>query len=539
MAADRSPSPKPSWRRRSSDTPRPEPSAHEWSRRRLRPVGQSALPRSRNIKILGALLGLLTCLGLIVLLIILFQPPKPAAVVLVGADYAGNLMVPHNVLGWKGLQGVEAVSRASRPWAIFNPAQLQLILPEPRALDLAEQWDGLIDDVKRVGSRQKTVLFVVALHGGSGAEGAYLIPNQMSPGAKRLDLSKVISSMEKLPPEQNKVLVLEGALIPAEWRLGMLQNDFARRLEDLEVEIRKVKNLWVLSACDVDQVCWTSEGLGRSPFLHSMTEALRGEAAGADGRLTLDELYTYVRSHVRDWAWNARGAVQEPVLLPRKDAGEAGSAGRNPPSRVHLATAVAAEPAPPPADVERPALERSWKGFRELDMLEPHPSLYSPRRWREYRACLVRHEELIRARATPGQVRPVETRLGVLEDQLGKERFLMKVPESFQNTLVSDVIRGGLVESRPSDPPDYLRFWSPTAGDDASKIWERLVDAEPRSGNEPRRPLRSLIDDYVIRLAEKDPFNDLKTAALRLGQSRGNDFPQPAEAHFLVMLQKY
>ena len=329
-----------------------------------------------------------------------------------GADYAGNLAVPHNVLGWKGLQGVEAVSRAPQPWAIFNPAPLQLILQRPRALDLSEQWDGLIEDVKREGSRQKSILFVVALHGGSGADGAYLIPNQVSRAeADRLDLGKVIASMADLPPEQNKILVLEGALIPADWRLGMLHNDFARRLRDLDGEIRKVKNLWVLSACDVDQLCWTSEGLGRSAFHHFIIEALRGAAAGPDRRLTLEELYTYVRTNVRNWAWNARGAIQEPVLLPLKVEGGEGAAARaerTSPSQVHLATVEAATATEPPAPLERDAVERSWKGFRQLDRLEPHPSLYSPRRWREYRACLVRHEELIRARATSDQVRPIE-----------------------------------------------------------------------------------------------------------------------------------
>ena len=178
MADDRLPSSKPSWKRKSTEAKRPDPSAHEWSKRTLKPVGEARIPRSRNLKIFGALLGLFTCLASIVLLIFLLQPPKPAAVVLVGADYAGNLAVPHNVLGWKGLQGVEAVSRVPQPWAIFNPAPLQLILKGPRALDLSEQWDGLIKDVKREGSRQKSILFVVALHGGSGADGATSSPTR-------------------------------------------------------------------------------------------------------------------------------------------------------------------------------------------------------------------------------------------------------------------------------------------------------------------------------------------------------------------------
>lgn len=543
MADDRSRSSKPSWRRKSSDAPRPEVSGYEWTRRRVKPVGTVGRPRSREFKIAGALLGLFTCLALIVLLIILFRPPKPAAVVLVGADYAGNLTVPHNVLGWKGIQAVEAVSRAPRDWPIFVPAQLQLILPKPRSLDLAEQWDGLIGDVKRAGRRQETILFVVALHGGSTADAAYLIPNQMTgPEDKKLDLGTVIASMKELPPEQNKILVLEGGLIPADWRLGMLRNDFARHLRDLEGEILKIPNLWVLSACDVGQVCCASEGLNRSVFLHFITEALRGKGVGPGARLTLDELYTYVRTNVRKWAWNARGAIQEPVLLPRRDngaGGTAGSARRTPPSRVYLATVEAAGAIESPPKIDRGKLQQRWEAYRELDQLEPHPSLYSPRRWREYRACLVRFDELLRARATPDQVRPVEARLEILGGVLNDERFLMKLPESHQNSLVSDVIRGGVVDSKSTDPQAYLNFWSPPAGLEAAKVWETLVGAEPRPGNEPRRPLRSLIDDYVIRRVEGNPFDNLRTAAQRLGQTRGNDYPQPAEAHFLVMLEKY
>ena len=70
-----------------------------------------------------------------------------------------------------------------------------------------------------------------------------------------------------------------------------------------------------MSASGVDQRCWTSEGLGRSPFFHYLIEGLRGKAAGSNGRLTLDQLYAYVQKNVKDWVWNAREAVQEPLLI--------------------------------------------------------------------------------------------------------------------------------------------------------------------------------------------------------------------------------
>ena len=208
----------------------------------------------------------------------------------------------------------------------------------------------------------------MAMHGGSTATGAYLIPNEMSrPETDRLDVKTVIESMKKLPPEQNKILVLEGAQVAADWRSGMLYNDFARRLQDLEPEIRNVKNLWVLSGCDVDQQCWSSEGLGQTVFSHYVIEALRGEAAGPDRRLTLAELHDYVLKNVRNWAWNARGAIQEPVLLPRESAGPGKTAGdpnRRTPASVHLASVeVAPTPEPPPA-TSRAALEEAWNTLR-------------------------------------------------------------------------------------------------------------------------------------------------------------------------------
>ena len=183
------------------------------------------------------MVGFLACLLAIVVLIILIWPPSPVGVVLVGADYADNLMVPHNILGWKGIEGIEAVAKTPRLWALFKPAALHLMRP-PQILDQPERWDALIDDLVKTGFKQQTILIVLGLHGGSDPDGAYLIPDRMARPEERLELSHVIESMAKLPPEKQKILVLEAVQAPSNWRLGMLHNDFARRLEDLEPEIR-------------------------------------------------------------------------------------------------------------------------------------------------------------------------------------------------------------------------------------------------------------------------------------------------------------
>src|SRR5262245_50142909 len=99
MQDERTEPARPSWRRKVSPSPapRPEQSGHEWTKRRLRPAEEVKLPGSASFKVAGAVVGFLACLVALVVLIILIQPPQPAAIVLVGADYADNLMVSHNI----------------------------------------------------------------------------------------------------------------------------------------------------------------------------------------------------------------------------------------------------------------------------------------------------------------------------------------------------------------------------------------------------------------------------------------------------------
>ncbi len=63
----------------------------------------------------------LVCLATVVFLILRIRRPEPAAVFLVGANYANNLAVPHNVPGWEGLVGIRQVSEKPPPWSFFIP----------------------------------------------------------------------------------------------------------------------------------------------------------------------------------------------------------------------------------------------------------------------------------------------------------------------------------------------------------------------------------------------------------------------------------
>ncbi len=491
-----------------------------------------------SVRLFGGLVAFALCLGVVVWLIWMLSPPRPAGVVLVGADYAANLAVPHNVLGYQGLKGIEQLVKAPKPWSLFN-YHLQLI-PNPRGqtiLETADSWDELITSLKK-GFSEPNLILVLALHGGSDSGGAYLMPNRMKRPEDRLEMKKVIDSMKELPAGKVEALVVEGAQVDSDWRLGMLHNDFARRLKELEPQIRDVPNLWVLSGCDVDQRCWASEGLGQTVFLHYVTEALRSESAsGHDNRLSLDELHRYVRDNVKRWALAARGAVQQPVLLPALAGGSAPPSGpRRDPSTVHLATVETATTSAAPAPPDRDALSSAWLGYRRLDALVPHPSVYSPMRWRAYGATLVRYEQLLLAGASDA-AQPVGEQLSQLEQAIRKEQALRGLGSSADVNLVMDELNGGAA-GVPSDAAAFLKI-AVADNQEAQRLWDALRAGETVSEDSRGtvRPLRLRLAEYLLGWAQDDRVEDLVRAAdhIRLTGLAGE--PLPAEAHFLRMLR--
>lgn len=531
MADERSETPKPSWRDKAGSAPRPEPAAnagasHEWTRRRAGIGERMRMPGAWGLRVTAALVAFLAFAGGAIAVIRWIQPPPPAALVLVGADYATNLAVPPNVAGIEGLRGLEALTGRSGPTSFFEPPPVRL-LGKRVTLERAEDWNILVKKLARRGTikPKETIVLVLAMHGASDSKDAYLLPNAATRLQDGLLLRNVIASLKEFPEDNPKLLVLEPGGVPADWSLGFVHNDFASRLNDLKPEITAVKNLYVLSASGVDQRCWTSEGLGSSPFFHYLTEALRGKAAGSNGRLDLSQLYTYVKKNVSAWVWNAREAVQEPMLIP---AGQATGTG------VFIASARDAKAPNFPSTPDHAGLDRAWKKFGELDGLVPHPSAYSPLRWRDYRANLVRYDELTRAGSPQANV--LAERLTALERRITADQ-LLNLPASSEITLAMNAVGGGRVEA-PSLPA-FNDLWTSESDDAREKLWKGLTDSAAVDAD-PRVPsLRSRVDEFLLRRAAESPSGNLAQAVSRLRLTRGTDFPQPAEAHFARMIGKY
>src|SRR5262249_50752928 len=136
--------------------------------------------------------------------------------------------------------------------------------------------------------------------------------------------TEILESLQRLPPEKNKVLVLEATQMSANWDLGILDNGFVRELRNLDEAIRAVPNLVVISASDVNQTCWVSRFWKRTVFAHHMIEGLRGQAADKNnnGRIDALELFMHVKPEVERSVRDNFDAEQTPILLPLGSEGE-------------------------------------------------------------------------------------------------------------------------------------------------------------------------------------------------------------------------
>src|SRR4051794_13809328 len=206
MSGDRPRASRSSWRGGAPGSSRPEGLNYEWKKRFTGGSAVQKLPQSRILRIIGGLVAFTFLLVALIWLWFELGRSGPVDVVLIGADYATNLAVPHNVYGVEGLKGIESLSTAPKRFEFFPSPSLRLTHGR-YTLDRSDRWDDLIEDLRK-GSKEKTLVLFVALHGGSNdAGGGYLLPNEAARGEDGLDLRKVIDSMKRLPREKNKVLI--------------------------------------------------------------------------------------------------------------------------------------------------------------------------------------------------------------------------------------------------------------------------------------------------------------------------------------------
>jgi hypothetical protein len=491
------------------------------------------------------------CAGFLVWACFWLAPPRAAALVLVGAGYETNLAIPHNAYGRETLRALAGL--AGGPPKPFSWLSGVLHLKhEPIELRTDTAWDRPLDRVD-----EKTVVLFLALHGGSDGRGAYLLTQDADPLApdaepaddagagrrNRLRLTEVLDRLAQLPAGKNKVLILDATQVTADWSQGMLHNDFARAVQDLEPRVKQIPNLIVLSASGPDQRSWVSDDLRQSVFGYYVVEGLRGAAdANGDGRINAWELYQYVAANVERWARANRDALQQPVLLPWAEAGERRAQG------MHLTLVrqpyQALDPAQGPPWAPPPELLQTWEQARQLSSLVPAPFVTTPRLWREYQAALLRYEQLLRA----GDRENAEAVAGRVRDL---DRDIRQAPRldltSVGNTLAMPALAGGAAPPSPGDKEQLRDFLDGlTDAMPASEFqqrWTALLKGRP-SDPLSLEFLRLQLCDALLQRAAANPATELERSYRLLHGTPAPGFladplRAPAEVHYLSMLWRY
>jgi hypothetical protein len=481
------------------------------------------MSRKAKLAAVGALF--MAVVGGIVWWILTISPAKPVYFVLTGAGYEKNLAIPHNVYGLEGINGVEAVLKADEK------------LGRVDRLAQASSWRHALQEFKDKG-REKSVVVYLALHGGADSSGPYLLFDTTPSKDEKslLRIGEVLKELKKLPPEKKKLLILDATQIQHCPRL-MIANDFSRKLQELDGDIKDVSNLVVLCSTDQHQRSWTSNEWRQSAFGHYVQEGLKGGAdlgesdeggvAGdGNGRVTALELYKYVREKVRRWAHDNRDAAQTPVLLPKGQEGE---------DRADSMMLVVAEdayaPSPVPAVRAIPSdLEKYWKEKEELARLVPAPAVYTPQIWAQYLATLLRYEQLVRAGATGAAGELADKKLTHYRTEILKAKALT-AQTSFQNALPIPQAYGLLERNLLDGSETQLgKLWSAPNANKQKTLWNGLP-----AGDKEKKVLPARLCAWLLNRCIGNPA-DLPKASALIRNLLSKDLP--AEAQNLVMWEE-
>ncbi len=476
--------------------------------------------RTRWWKLAGVSAAGLLTLAAVTWAVFWIRPPEPARLVVLVAGYDNTLAVPTNPYGKNAAYELPDLAK---PGGWLGTRQRVHGATEPAKFTRA----GLPDLAQ---NREKCVVVVIAAHGGRDRDGAFLFPEDATGDPnQRVRVKTLIEQLAALPARKQKLLILDATEPPAYPDLGLIHNDFAAAVEELNDDIAKVPNLAVFMSTGQDQRSWTSPEWGQSSFTHHLIRGLNGAAdANADKRISGAELVDFVRPRVREWARDNRAALQTPVLLPW------GAEGESRVGAMHLAMTDGPPPeeaAPVPFDPS-PELGAAWAEYRELARAYVPPTAYTPHLWRQYEAWTLRFEQAIIA-GDAGGAKNARAKAGDLKRQIEAARRLDIGPQTLalQPSLAGLQVGATAPAAFRNGIIDLATFGDAERG----SAWARVRDV-PGVAPEAARLLwcRALVewvaDNPLDRLAFVPAFVPLVTEGMPV---------RPAEINFLLMLARH
>ena len=450
------------------------------------------------------------------------RPQKQVRLCLVGTNYASNLSVDANVGGWNDLSVLAKTAHKNAKERQFVTAS------RPLEFRSDTRWDAGFEHLK-----ERAIVVYFSAHGAADELGPYLLPANCDPDSNyRLKVSAIIETLGKLPKDKQKLLVLDGSHFRANWQFGVLSNDFARSLKDLNQQILDVPNLVVLSATSEGQLAWDCAPHHQTAFGHFLIEGIKGASAdyNNNGRIDVEDVYRYTNVSVPRWVEARYHVSQRPMLLPL------GGAGTKRASAFELAEVVH-NYQPPKIDsnneIASHQLEKIWQEYRDLKAHPIKPYSYVPARWRQYEKTILRYEQLILANESAAAGPFVEL-IGSMCHQL--EWDLNRSLSADQGNLF--VARAMSGQSADVDAVRKVmdQLWG-AADRRRPEIWKATTDKIANAKQVSR--LRTEILSLLYEQAVSDPVAALSKSAAIAKQIQDPIELPPSEINFLRMLDRH
>ncbi len=487
----------------------------------------------------------------------LMSPPPPACIVVVGARYDANLLFPPNVLGWKGLEDLEAWTPHGAPGDRFALWRKRAWMRRLGSLDQNEltrdnSWAKLkegLPDLRGASFPEDTLVVFLSLFGATDANGAPVLFADDPQGKTVVPVQVIIDDLTRVQKRASteankKAVVLLVDAVPAEnhWPLGIFGNSFVAGLRRLEKDL--APGMYVICACAEGQRSWASEELRGTAFGHYVVKGLRGGAdQDRDRRVTLAELSGYVDTRVNGWVLANRDVNQTPVFLGDREAAK----------EVVLARVnEGAEQAAPGKTTAGKGFEPSskllqaWRDWQRLK--EGMAWVHQPHLWRQYQDALLRWEYLERC--------DCRERLGELRELVDRLKYTIEAAPPLKlterclsNSLAFAEATGRTVSPETADLVSRLwslwsEYWPDEAGLQADKRWQAALagwNAARKSEAGQAAAYARLLSAAVDALLDQDiapSRDDFGQAAAFIKKFTEPDLVRPIEAHVLVMLDQ-
>ncbi len=434
------------------------------------------------------------------------------------------------------------LTRRPASWRFWGTRRLR-VADGPRVLRSTADfraWE------KRLADRPEPTLIVyLALHGATDVRNRpCLLVDDVGSGHGFIPLSDVLTRLKAGPlAAKKRLLLLDATGLDSAWHLGILSNDFALALEELNRQIADDPNLIVVSASSPGERSWPAPasgttafgrfvvaGLGGAAEVATTVDPLSGEVRKAE-RLTALDFFRYVRTEVGRRSRTQRGADQTPLMFPRGPIGEARAATWEITTGLEPLPTEAPRTSPPPASAE---LRAAWGSYQRLLRDDPHPAAYAPQLWTLYQATVLRGDELERS-GDPASARVLFERLTSLRRRIDEARIL-PLGSSTGATLGMPAVEGNWPLSAGKPPGDVASsLWSPPEGTDRAGVWQRVRQNLPDA--ETRRLRAQLYFQALLRV-EDDPARNLGPAVDLIRALDDPSRPRAAEVHDLLMDSK-